>query len=194
LLLRQTGDYKEDEEMSKTDVYKTDKPGTHLGTFERQREQKHGYTGETPDYNSGMSPMTRWLAKAFSYADFESQPDTGYVMCKFPIHPNTIILRAMVRVDTAFEGTGTDSVDIGTGGTADAAPGDGWGENLNLQSTGLKFDPDADYNPAGSSGPQLYTDGDTVDMLVSSYIVPTAGYGILFLEVITYNEALNAEW
>lgn len=180
--------------MAARTVFQSFDPNTAYSEFAIKREQKVGKnSGSTYNTDRGYSPVSRWFAYAFQYSDFVSNTVGAGYMCECPVPNNSIVLRVMIRVDTAFTGTGTDAVDVGTGGTRDAAPGDGWGENLDLQSTGLKYDPDADYNPGGSSGAQFYSSGDTIDVY-NTPGQPTAGKGIMFIEVISYHEALNAEW
>jgi len=130
---------------------------------------------------------------AFEYSDFVSNTVGAGYMCQFQVPRGSIVTQVMIRVDTAFTGTGTDAMDVGTGGTRDAAPGDGWGEDLDLQSTGLKYDPNADYNPAGATGPQFYENGDTIDIYTTPG-QPTAGQGIMMIAIPSYHEPLTTEW
>jgi len=180
--------------MAVRSVYKQNEPDTQYGEFAPHREQKVGLNSASAyDTNSGYSPMTRWLSYAFEHTDFVSNVESGgcYV-CRFPIPRYTMLMRAAIRVDTVFDNT--SAVDIGTGGVPDSAPGDGWGEDLSLHSTGLKYDPNADYNPGGDVGMQIYVSGDTIDIYTSSGTAPTVGEGILLLEIISYHEPYVSEW
>ena len=180
--------------MTVRSVYQSKAPDTAYSEFAGKREQKVGLNAAgSYDVNSGYSPTSRWLPYAFQYSDFVSNVDApGCSICRFPIARYTLVTRAAVRVDTAFDNA--SACDIGTGGTPDAPPGDGWGEDLNLESPGIFYDPNSDYNPGGSDGMQIYTSGDTIDILTDDNTPPTAGQGILFLEVISYNEVYNEEW
>ena len=142
------------------------------------------------DRDTGKSPIARWYAWYFDYDDAVLVGSNYIIKCQVP--PNTIAMKLMVRIDTVFDGTGSDSVDIGDGDTTT-----GWLTALSFQATGLKFDHDAVYNTgtavATSAGPQLYSDGDTIDIDIGT-AASTQGQGVLFLESISYNEELNAEW
>jgi hypothetical protein len=180
--------------MAASDVRKSKKDPTQYAAFEIKREQVEGLTGEgTKSAYTGRSPLTRWIARAFDYDDFVSNVDaTGWVV-KNPLPPNSLVLRAIMRVETAFEASGPAAdVDVGHGGTPGANPGDGWGDGLDLTSTGAVCDPDSDFNPAGANGPRFY-DEDTVDVYWQNATAPTAGEAILFLEVISYHEDLGEE-
>jgi len=183
--------------MTIRDVFKSNAPPTAYSEFEIQREQRHGYnSGATYDPDSGYSPVSRWLAKAFDYSDFVSNPSgaEGYVM-QAQVPRGTIMLQCLVRVDTLFAGGEPDNVDVGTGGTPGANPGDAWGDGLDFTSTGVKYDPDADNNPGGTVGFAYYENGDTVDVYWwNGTDPPTAGQAILFMKLISYHEDLNAEW
>jgi hypothetical protein len=162
---------------------------------------KHDYTctidgdaTSTPD--SGFSPISRWLAWAVDYDDFVSNPDAvGYIArCQVP--RGAIVDKCYIRVDTAFaHATPAASMTVGDGNDPDgfwpAAAG-------TFASAGLKYDDDAPYNTgdasAGVSGPQYYSSGDTVDVIWPNATAPTAGYLVLFIRTISYNEAANAEW
>jgi hypothetical protein len=167
---------------------KNDHPATLYLQFEPKRDQKEGLnSAATTDPNPGFSPVTRWLCFAFDYADFASNPDlTGYKATVL-MPRDTIALRAVVRVDTAFDNA--SSVNVG-----DDTDPNGWANALDLESTGAKFDPDAAYQPGGTTGGVYYADGDTVDIETATGTAPTAGQGLLFIEVISYHEDANAEW
>lgn len=177
--------------MTVRDVYKSNAPDTAYSEFKIQREQRHGKnSGSAYDPDSGYSPVSRWLAKAFTYDDFVSHPtgSTGHV-AQLQIPRGTIALRCVARVDTLFADTGADAIDIGDGNDLD-----GWGVELDFSSTGVKYDPDAVYNPDGSTGFAYYENGDTIEVHFKNATAPTAGQAIVFVEVISYHEDLNEEW
>jgi len=182
--------------MTVRDVFKSHAPDTAYSEFKIQREQRHGQNSEAAyDPDSGYSPVSRWLAKAFDYSDFVSNPSgaEGYVM-QAQVPRGTIMLQCLVRVDTLFAGGEVDDVDIGTGGTPGDNPGDAWGDGLDFSSTGVKYDPDADNN-GGSVGFGYYENGDTIDVYWwNGATAPTAGQAILFMKVISYHDDLNEEW
>lgn len=182
--------------MTVRDVYKSSAPPTAYSEFEIQREQRHGQnSGSTHDPDSGYSPVSRWISKAFTYEDFTSNSSgaTGH-MVQMQIPRGTVMLRCVARVDTLFADTGADDIDIGTGGSPGSGPGDAWGDGLDFSSTGVKYDPDADNNPGGSTGFAYYENGDTIDVYWQNATAPTAGQAIVFMEVISYHEDLNKEW
>jgi len=177
--------------MTVRDVYKSNAPPTAYSEFEIQREQRHGLNSSaTYDPNSGYSPVSRWLAKAFTFDDFVSHPtgETGHC-AQLQVPRGTIMLRCVARVDTAFVGTGNNDIDVG-----DNDDTDGWGDGLDFSSTGVKYDPNSVYNPAGTTGFAYYASGDTIDVLMKNATAPTAGQAIVFMEVISYHEDLNEEW
>lgn len=183
--------------MTVRDVFKSNAPPTAYSEFQIQRSQRHGLNSgavfDTAD--SGYSPVSRWLAKAFTYDDFVSNPSgaVGHVV-QVQVPRGTIMLQCLVRVDTLFAGGAPTDVDVGTGGTPGAAPGDAWGDGLDFSSTGVKYDPNADNNPGGSVGFGYYEDGDTIDVYWQNATAPTAGQAILFMKLISYHEDLNEEW
>jgi hypothetical protein len=175
---------------------KSKQPDTQYFQFKDVREAKAGLnSGATYDADTGASPVARWLAFAFDYDDFVSNPDaTGYVVrCQLPMY--TIVMEALVRVDTAWTADGKDDIDIGDGNAAA-----GWADGIDFTSTGIQADRDAVYNdydadPAdGSAGYQFYDTGDTIDVLWKNAVAPAAGEAILFLKTLSYHEALSAEW
>lgn len=147
-------------------------------------------SASTVDADTGYSPISRWLAYAFDYADFTSndQGATGHeVDCLLPVQ--SIVMRVVARVDTAFVGTGNNDIDIG-----DDVDADGWGDGLDFSTTGAKYDPDAAFNSAGATGFKHYATLDSIDVHFKNATAPTAGAAILFVEVISYHEAYEEEF
>lgn len=165
-------------------------PNTHFFTFKPvKHSNRDGLYGDDPvDADTGMSPLSRWLTWSFAHSDFESNPETVGYMVRAMTPPNTLALRLVARVDTGFVGTGNDDIDVG-----DANDPDGWGDGLDFSTTGGKSDPDAVYNPAGTTGIVFYETPDTIDVLFKNATAPTAGAAKIFLEVISYHESLNEE-
>lgn len=184
--------------MAVHDVHKSDAQGTSFRNFEPKREKRVGLNSEgTFDENTGSSPLTRWIARAFSYADAVSTDGTG-MLVQLQLSAGTIVDRCIVRLDTAFTGTvgtGLDSVEIGDGDQAS-----GWAAAIDLTQTApaVIFDSDAVYNAgdasAGATGPQYYQNGDTVDIVLASTDDLLTGEAIVFLRTISYCEAPSAEW
>ena len=179
--------------MTIRDVSKSKAVDTAYSEFSIKHSQRVALnSAETYDYDLGRSPVSRWIARAFDYSDFASNPNAHGYRCPIRVPRGSRVLRVMAEVHTVFNQM-TSDVDVGTGGTPWANPGDGWGDGLDLTATGLKYDPDADFNPGGSTGPQSYMNGDTIDMYIST-TPPTAGQGVLYIEVISYHEQYAAEW
>lgn len=142
------------------------------------------------DADTGTSPISRWLAYVFDYADFTSnnQGATGHeVDCLLPAQ--SIVLRVVARVDVAFVGTGNNDIDVGDDDAAD-----GWGDGLDFSSTGAKYDPNAAFNSAGATGFKHYATVDSIDVHFKNATAPTAGKALLFVEVISYHEAYEADY
>lgn len=142
-------------------------------------KQNTGYFAfeTTRNPEDGMSPISRWWAKAFGYGD-QSASVVG-----IGIPPNSRVLRVALEISEAF--TGTTAVTVGDGTTAD-----GWiasGVVTPTTAGDFAMDYDAAYAVAG----KRYGDGDTIDITFTG--VATAGSGILFVEMISYGEALAAE-
>lgn len=163
--------------MTVRDVSSTKAPGTYLGTFEPQREQRVGEDGNY-DQHLGRSPLSRWIAFAFDYEDFELE-GSNYVV-KHQLPQRCIATRALLRVDAGF--TGITAANIG-----DDNDPDGWFASQTLAGAGV-FRAAGAYNTAGFAydGGQIVVDAGAA--------APTVGQGIVFVEVISYNEALGAEW
>lgn len=166
-----------------------DHPSTQYLQFEPKREMREGLnSASATDVNPGFSPISRWMMVAFDYDDFASNPDVvDSYKASFIVPTDTIALRCVLRIDEAFDNA--SDVNVGDDSTAD-----GWMDGMDLESTGGKFDPDGDYQPGGSTGGCYYEDGDTIDIETASGTAPTAGKGLLALEVISYHEDAEAEW
>jgi len=131
----------------------------------------------TRDPEDGMSPISRWIAKAYDYEDLSAS------VFSLHIPPGSRVLRVYHEVQVAF--TGVTSMIVG-----DGDEDDGWIETANIDpSTVGDFvqDPDAEFSAVG----KFYQDGDTID--VTQVGVASAGVGILWVEVISYAEAVEAE-
>lgn len=126
------------------------------------------------DPNEGMSPITRWLTASFGFAD-----QTASVI---PVHvpPMTFVKSVVLQIATAW--TDTTAVKVGDG-TND----DGWIVSGQIDPT-VAGEMELDYDAAYTVTGKLYADGDTIDATFAG--VATAGTGKLFIEVISYNEAL----
>jgi len=167
-----------------------DASNTYYLTFKAVHQSRDGLnSGSIVDADTGKSPVSRWLTGAFAYDDFTSNPDSVGHEVRFLLPPNTFVLRVAARVDTAFVGTGNNDIDIG-----DDDDPDGWGDALDFSSTGGKYDPNSEFNPAGTTGFKYYSDLDSIDVQFKNATAPTAGEALLHVEVISYHEDLGAEF
>ena len=142
-------------------------PGTAFFQFERGR-----------DPLLGMSPVSRWMSQAYVFTDIVASALTLHVP------PGTMVLRAVHRVDAALSGC-TDLL-VGDGDAAN-----GW-ITTGVVTPGTAGDCVTDPTSVNHAlGVKRYGAGDTIDLAFSGVI--TAGAGILFIEVISYTEALEAE-
>ncbi|MCP4537693.1 MAG: hypothetical protein GY832_11140 [Chloroflexi bacterium] len=164
--------------MTARDVHSTKAPGTYLGTFQAQRQQKLGEVEGEYDQHIGRSPMSRWVAFAFDYTSFEDE-DGVYQMVKHQLPARTIARDAFVRVDEGFVGAATASI-------GDDNDADGWFAAQSLAAPGA-FKAGGAYATAGFA-----YEGGEISVDVGS--LPTAGQAIVFVEIITYHEALGAEF
>ncbi|HUW96438.1 MAG TPA: hypothetical protein VMW58_11685 [Anaerolineae bacterium] len=131
----------------------------------------------TRDPEGGMSPVIRMWNRAFGFAD-QSASEVAV-----PIPPNSRVLRVELEISEAW--TGTTAVVVGDGTTAD-----GWiasGTINPLTAGDFGFDYDSTYGVKG----KFYADGDTLDVAFTG--IATAGSAILWVEMISYGEALAAE-
>jgi len=168
-----------------------DGANTQYATFKMVRSQLDG-TGSDAVLTTdiGESPICRWLAYALDYSDAVSEA-TG-ITARIGLDGGTIIVRGgLTRVDTAFDAGLT--IDIG-----DATDPDGWADGHAMDTAEIiLYDVDAAYNVyadavKGTTGMQYYEDGGTV--IVTFSAMPTKGEAVIFLETISYNEPLSAEW
>ena len=137
--------------------------------------------GTPRDPEDAMSPVSRWIAKAYDYSDISAS------MFSMHIPPGSRVLRVYHEVQVAL--TGVVSLIVGDG-TND----DGWIETaVATPSSAGDFvsDYDADYSAVG----KLYQDGDMIDITFTGNATTdfTAGEAILWVEIISYNEDLEAE-
>jgi hypothetical protein len=165
-------------------------PNTLYTRFKAVHSQRTGSdnSGSTTDYESGASPISRWVAMAFDYSDFTSNSEAlGYV-ARLPVPAGTLAIGCFARVDTLFASTGANDIDVGDGDGADD-----WLDGVDFSSVGIKCDWDDAYNRSNGTG-KFYRYGDTIDVKWKNATAPTAGKAIIFLEVVSYNEDYNAEW
>lgn len=169
-------------------------PDTVLMTFRVVHGQRAVIDGDAADdAETGRSPISRWLAWAFDYDDFVSNPDGVGYMVRLIIPRGTIGMQVFARVDTAFNGT--VAIDIGDGNDTD-----GWADDFSFENTGIHRDANAAYNnlatdpTAGTAGWQYYSSGDTLDVWWRNATAPAAGQAIVFMRTVSYHEDANAEW
>ena len=133
-------------------------------------------TGRDPA--AGKSPITRWMS---AYYDYE---DLGASMVSFHVPPGTMVLKVIHRVDTAL--TGVTDVLIGDGDASN-----GWiatGTITPATAGDCVTDPDSTYHALGV---KRYSTGDTIDISMTG--IASAGSGMIFIETISYAEAVAAE-
>ena len=171
-------------------------------TYVQFRSVKSARGGEGPDgivdWNTGKSPIARYLTYVIKYDEAVSEPGVGMVVrCNIP--RGTLVRDALVRLDTAFSGTGCSAVDIG-----DSNDSDGYAVDLDFTTSTASGpvwfrDANAAYvNRAsdisqGTSGAQFYKDGGVVTVVLATADDMTAGLALLFLETISYHEDQGAE-
>jgi hypothetical protein len=131
----------------------------------------------TRNPEDGMSPESRWWSKAFSYDD----QSASVVSIGIPL--NSRVLRVALEIGAGF--TDTTAVVVGDGDTAN-----GWIETGVITPT-TAGDFGLDYNSTFGVKGKLYQSGDTIDITFTG--VASAGEGILFVEMISYNEAIAIE-
>lgn len=131
----------------------------------------------TRDPEDGMSPISRWLSYAYAYTD------ATLSVISVHVPPGSMVLRVAHRADTAF--TGVTAITIGDGAAAD-----GWmATGVATVATAGNFV--VDYDSTFTATGKYYADGDTIDITQTG--IATAGTGKIFIEVISYAEALAAE-
>ena len=131
----------------------------------------------TRNPEDGMSPIVRVWNRAFGYAD-QSASEVAV-----PIPPNSRVLRVSLEISEAW--TGATAVVVGDGTAAN-----GWIATGTIDPTvagDFGFDYDSTYGVKG----KFYEDGDTIDVAFTG--IATAGSAILWVEMISYGEALAAE-
>ena len=147
------------------------------------REEKSGFGVGDYDMMVAGVPVAQTMALAFDYDSFDGGTDIT-----FYLPANTIVTRALLRVDEAFDA----GLTITFGDSSDA---DGWLATVSAASTGL-YGGNGVYNSGaaspGLSGPQMYSGTDVLTLTASA--APTQGKAILLLSVLGYNEELGAEW
>ena len=137
------------------------KPGTAYYQFETPRNPK-----------DGMSPLSRWISKSFAYGD-----QTASVV-SIDVAPGTRVTRVALEISTAF--TGTTAVEVG-----DATDPNGWiASGVITPTTANDFG--LDYDAAYSVKGKKYTSGGQITVTFTG--IATAGTGILWADVISYNE------
>ena len=130
------------------------------------------------DPEEGMSPVSRWMAWAYSYDDQSSS-----IISDFHLPEGARVLEVRHEVDTAFTGV-TDM----TVGDADAA--DNWIATSTITpGTAGDFVGDIDSTNHAAGG-KLYSSGGYLKITFTG--VASAGTGKLFAHVISYSEALTA--
>ena len=141
-------------------------PSTSLFQFEAGRDPK-----------LGLSPVSRWLTCSYTYEDLTASA------INVQIPPKSIVLRVWHRVEIAF--TGVTAMIVGDGDATN-----GWlATGLIVPGTpGAVTDPTSAYHLLFG---KWYEDGDTIDIAQTG--IATAGAGILFVELISYHEAYDAE-
>jgi hypothetical protein len=127
----------------------------------------------------GASPISRWYGIPYAYTDLATNA------VSFLLPPGARVMRVAHEVTSAF--TGATDATIGDGDDPD-----GWcrltvSSGVDFTAVGMFMDPGAALSLIG----KLYADGDTIDIALTGTI--TAGAGILWVEVISYNEAAGAE-
>jgi len=130
----------------------------------------------TRDPEDGMSPISRWMSHAFVYGDQSSS------VVSIHVPPMTFVMRVALLIGAAF--TGTTAVTVGDGDDVD-----GWIASGTITPT-TAGDMAVDNDAALSEVGKLYEDGDTIDITFTG--VATAGSGKVFIETVSYNEALTA--
>lgn len=131
----------------------------------------------TRNPEDGMSPGSRWWSKAFSYSD----QSASVVAIGIPL--NSRVLDVRLEIGAAF--TGTTAVVVGDGSAAN-----GWiATGVITPTTAGDFG--GDYDASLRVKGKLYQTGDTIDITFTG--IATAGEGILFVKMLSYNEAIAIE-
>lgn len=142
-------------------------PGTAYFQFERGR-----------DPLEGMSPISRWMSQAYEYTDLSA----SQIFLHLP--PGTMLMKVVHRVDAVL--TGCTDILIGDGDAAN-----GW-ITTGIITPGTAGDTVTDPTSVNHAlGVKRYPTGDVLTLAFAGVV--TAGAGIVFAEVISYAEALEAE-
>lgn len=132
----------------------------------------------TRNPEDGMSAIVRCMGYYYTYAD----QTASTVKCIVP--PGSRVIQVAHEVHTAF--TSVTAMIVG-----DGDDDNGWIASGVISPTASSpefvFDYDADLAVKG----KLYMSGDTIDIKLTG--IATAGSGILWVMVISYAEAANAE-
>jgi hypothetical protein len=128
----------------------------------------------TRDPETGMSPISRWMGWYFDYEDQTAS------QVQIHIPPGAIVLRVVHQVVTAW--TGVTDIQVG-----DGTDPDGWIQTGNI-TPGTGGDTILDYDSPYAITSVFYADGDTIDVNFTG--IATAGASKVFIEVISYSEAL----
>jgi len=125
-----------------------------------------------------MSAIVRCMGYYYTYAD----QSASTVKCIVP--PGSRVIQVAHEVHTAF--AGVTAMVVGDGDTAN-----GWLETGVISPTASSPEFVFDYDSAFGIKGKLYMSGDTIDIGFTG--IATAGTGILWVMVISYAEAANAE-
>lgn len=128
----------------------------------------------TRDPNEGLSPVTRWLSRSFDYEDQSAS------VVSIHVPPMTFVKGAVLQISTAW--TNTTAVSVG-----DSVNAQGWIVSGQIDPT-VAGEMELDYDAAFVVTGKLYQTGDLITVTFTG--VATAGTAKLFIEVISYNEAL----
>lgn len=175
-------------------------PDTEYVSFKQVHSARDTARDGVTDSDTGRSPIGRYLAYAFDYADVVSATDGSAWVVNCIVPRGSLIRDALLRLDEEFDGTNADSVEIG-----DSNQASGYAAAIDLTAvpgdTPLWYrDADALYVnrasdvAAGATGAQYYQHGGVVVVLLATGDAPTTGRAILFLETISYCEDQDAEW
>ena len=132
----------------------------------------------TRDPEDGMSAIVRCMGYYYTYAD----QTLSTVRCIVP--PGSRVIQVAHEVHTAF--ASVTAMVVGDGDTAN-----GWLETGVISPTASSPEFVFDYDSTFGVKGKLYMSGDTIDITFTG--IATAGSGILWVMVISYAEAANAE-
>lgn len=153
--------------MAATVLKNNDSPHTGYFAFETTRNPE-----------DGMSAIVRCLGYFYTYAD----QSASTVKCIVP--PGSRVIQVAHEVHTAF--ASVTAMVVGDGDTAN-----GWIASGVISPTASSPEFVFDYDSTFGVKGKLYMSGDTLDIGFTG--IATAGTGILWIFVISYAEAANAE-